>query len=118
MDFTLYGIPTCDTCRRAQKWFTTHKIAYTWVNTREVPPTKSQIETWVKTIGSKAMKNTSGKSYRALPADKNTWTDAQWVEAFTNDPMLLKRPLITKGDQAIGTGLKGTDAEIKTRLGI
>ena len=64
------------------------------------------------------MRNTSGGAYRALGDDKKTWTDAQWITAFTKDPMLLKRPLIEQNGVALSTGFKGSDEEIKTRLNI
>lgn len=118
MTISIYGIPTCDSCRKAKKWFTAQGASFTWVNTRETPPTKAQIQRWVSALGNKAMRNTSGKAYRALSQEKKTWTDAQWVEAFSADPMLLKRPLIEINDVAVGTGFKGTDAELKERFSL
>ena len=118
MSFTLYGIPTCDTCRRAKKWFTAQQIEFTWINTREQSPTRLQITMWVQTLGNKVMRNTSGKAYRSLQPEKKMWNDEQWIEAFTKDPMLLKRPLIVKDGIAIGTGFKGSDEELMKRFGL
>ena len=118
MSFTLYGIPTCDTCRRAKKWFADRQIEFTWINTREQSPSTSQITMWVQTLGNKAMRNTSGKSYRSLPPEKKTWSDEQWIDAFTKDPMLLKRPLIEKDNTAVGTGFKGSDDDLMNRFGL
>ena len=118
MSFTLYGISTCDSCRKAKKWFTAKNIDYTWVDTRQTPPTKSQITRWVKTLGNKVMRNTSGGAYRALGEEKKKWTDDQWIEAFSQDPMLLKRPLIEREDTALSTGFRGSDDEIRTKLGL
>ena len=118
MSFTLYGISTCDSCRKAKKWFDAQEIEYTWVDTRKKPPTKDQITRWVTTLGNKVMLNTSGGSYRALGEEKKTWSDNQWIEAFSEDPMLLKRPLIERGDTALSTGFRGSDDEIRTKLGL
>ena len=118
MTISIYGIPTCDSCRKAKKWFTAQDIPFTWVNTRETPPTKEQIGQWVASLGNKALRNTSGKAYRAIGEEKKSWTDDQWVDAFAADPMLLKRPLIEVNGLAVGTGFKGTDAELKERFTI
>ena len=118
MSFTLYGISTCDSCRKAKKWFDAQEIEYTWVDTRKIPPTKGQITRWVTTLGNKVMRNTSGGSYRALGEEKKTWSDSQWIEAFSKDPMLLKRPLIERGDTALSTGFRGSDDEIRTKFGL
>ena len=113
MSIVVYGIPTCDTCKKAQKWFTARNIEYTWIDMRKAPPTTAMIQQWVAVLGNKVMRNTSGKSYRALDSNKTDWSDAQWVEAFTKDPMLLKRPLIVQNDIAVMTGFRGSDADLE-----
>ena len=118
MSFTLYGISTCDSCRKAKKWFDVQGIDYTWVDTRKSAPTKEQITSWIATLGNKVMRNTSGGAYRSLGEEKKTWDDKQWIEAFSNDSMLLKRPLIEHGSTAISTGFRGSDDEIRSKLGL
>ena len=112
MTIHVYGIPTCSTCKKAISWMEAEGIAHTFVNTRTSPPSKASIEQWVKKIGAKVMKNTSGGSYRALGEEKKSWNDQQWVEAFTNDPMLLKRPLFTKSGTALCTGFRDNAKEL------
>ena len=51
-----------------------------------------------------ALKNTSGGSYRALPADKDTWSDERWLAAFAADPMLLRRPVVERGGAPLQVG--------------
>ena len=64
------------------------------------------------------MRNTSGKSYRAIGEEKKTWTDEQWVQAFRNDAMLLKRPLFVKDDKAVLVGFRAKEEEIKEKFGV
>lgn len=103
MSLQVYGIPTCGTCKKAIRWLEDHAIAYEFINTKEHPPSKATIEQWVVKLGSKPMRNTSGQSYRALGDKKQTWTDAEWIEAFAEDAMLLKRPLFVKDQTALPT---------------
>jgi arsenate reductase (glutaredoxin) len=112
MSIIVYGIPTCSTCTKAIKWLQQEGISHSFINTRTNPPSKTSIEQWVKTIGAKVMKNTSGGSYRALGDEKKSWSDAQWVEAFAKDPMLLKRPLFTQNEQALCTGFRDNAKEL------
>jgi arsenate reductase (glutaredoxin) len=74
------------------------------------------ITSWVKALGSKAMRNTSGKSYRALGEARNTFSDQEWIDLFAQDAMLLKRPLFTKDNQAVLVGFKASPAELKEKL--
>ena len=76
------------------------------------------IQGWVEALGSKPMRNTSGKSYRSIGEEKKTWSDAQWVEAFSQDAMLLKRPIFVRDGDAIFVGFRGTDEVIEEALGI
>lgn len=102
----IYGIPTCNTCKKACQWLDTNGINYDFVNTKEYPPSPAMIQDWVETLGFKPMRNTSGQSYRALGEIKESWTAPEWITAFTQDAMLLKRPLIVKDGQAIAVGFK------------
>ncbi|BAS55230.1 MULTISPECIES: Spx/MgsR family RNA polymerase-binding regulatory protein [Leptolyngbya] len=106
MSLQVYGIPTCGTCKKAISWLDAQNIAYEFINTKEHPPTKTTIQKWVAELGAKPMRNTSGQSYRALGDEKQTWTDAEWIEAFAQDAMLLKRPLFVKDQTAIAVGFK------------
>ena len=118
MPIKVYGIPNCGTCKKALKWLQDNQVDYEFINTKENPPSTKQITSWVETLGNKPMRNTSGKSYRALGEDKKTWTDEQWIAAFAQDAMLLKRPLFVKGDRAVLVGFRASEAVIKEKLGI
>ena len=107
---TLYGIGTCDTCRKARKWLDAQSHGYRWVDVRKTPPEPERVARWVEVLGSKALRNTSGGSYRALPADKKSWSEERWAEAIAADPMLLKRPLLERDGEPLATGFKGWES--------
>jgi arsenate reductase len=116
MALTVYGIPTCSTCKKALTWLESHDIRYDWVNTKLNPPQRDTIADWVNTLGAKPLRNTSGQAYRALGEEKKTWTDAQWIEAFTADAMLLKRPVFVKDGTAVLVGFRASEGELTTLL--
>jgi|GEM_PF-129817 len=114
MAIQVYGIPTCGTCKKAFHWLQANGVDYESINTKDHPPTQFMIAAWVTTLGSKPMRNTSGQSYRALGDEKKTWTDAQWSEAFTQDAMLLKRPLFVCDGVALSVGFTPSEALLNT----
>lgn len=115
MTLRVFGIPTCGSCKKALKWLAEENIAFEWVDTRQHPPDRAQIESWIRDLGTKPMRNTSGASYRALGDEKNEWSDAQWADAFASDAMLLKRPLFVRGKRALCTGFRD-EAEARSHI--
>lgn len=116
MSIVVYGIPTCNSCKKALKWLDANGFEYIWVDTRKAPPSKEKISSWVSTLGFKPMRNTSGGSYRELGQEKDNWGNLEWIEAFSKDAMLLKRPLFEKNGTALFTGFHGSDEDLKQRL--
>ena len=117
MSIHVYGIPNCGTCKKACQWLESHGIQYEFINTKENPPDRSTIAAWVESLGNKPMRNTSGHSYRALGTEKDDWGDEQWIDAFAQDSMLLKRPLFVRGDKAVLVGFRAKEELLLQTLG-
>ncbi len=117
MALNVYGIPNCGTCKKAIAWLEDNNIDYNFVNTKEQPPSKEMISTWVEALTAKPMRNTSGLSYRALGDQKKEWSDSQWTDAFAADAMLLKRPLFEKDGKAVMVGFRANEEEKLAKLG-
>ena len=118
MSIQVYGIPNCGTCKKAIQWLDFSNIEYEFIDTKERPPSRSQIADWVAALGNKALRNTSGQSYRSLGEEKQDWSDEQWVAAFAEDAMLLKRPLFVKNGTAVLTGFRDKGEVIRSKLGV
>ena len=118
MSIQVYGIPNCGTCKKAFQWLKDNGVDYEFINTKEYPPSHEQIQSWVESLGSKPMRNTSGQSYRALGEEKKSWTDERWIQAFAEDAMLLKRPLFTRDGKAVMVGFRDKEEIIREKLGL
>lgn len=116
MSLKVYGIPNCGTCKKAIAWLDEQGIAYDFINTKEQPPKKAQIKKWVAALTARPMRNTSGLSYRALGEEKKEWPDEKWIEAFSEDAMLLKRPLFEKDGKAVMVGFRAKEEEKLAKL--
>ncbi len=103
---TLYGIPNCGTVKKARAWLDERGIAHSFVDFRKSPVETQKIESWVGALGNKALRNTSGGSYRKLPDDKKQWDDPTWVTHFADDPMLIKRPVIEVAGTPVMAGFR------------
>ena len=95
----VYGIPACGTVKKARSWLNERGTSHAFVDFRAEPVERERIERWVAAVGAKALRNTSGGSYRALPEDKKNWSEERWTAAFFDDPMLIKRPVVEVDDK-------------------
>ena len=109
MALHVFGIPNCGTVRKARNWMDERDVNYTFTNFRADSPSLSQVAHWVEALGAKAMRNTSGGSYRALPVEKTDWDVARWTQEFAADPMLIKRPLIERDGVPVLVRFRASD---------
>jgi arsenate reductase len=115
MPIVVWGIPSCGTVKKARAALQGAGLAFIDRDLREAPPTAADVARFVAAVGVKALKNTSGSSYRALPNEKDTWSDAEWTAAFAQDPMLIKRPVIERDGVVVTVGWKNDDALARLR---
>lgn len=103
MQPTFYCYPKCGTCQKAKKWLEINNVPYHEVHIVEEPPTKNELRSLIEKSGLPIKKffNTSGKKYRELGLkDKlKEATDEEKIAWLASDGMLMKRPLMTDGDQ-------------------
>lgn len=116
MTLQVYGIPNCGTCKKAFAWLASNHVEYDFIDTKTAPPSQDMVQGWVEALGSKPMRNTSGQAYRALGEEKKEWSDAQWVEAFAGNAMLLKRPLFVKDGKAVLVGFRAKEEDLQAIL--
>jgi len=115
---TLYGLNTCDSCKKARQWLDCAGIAHTFIDYRSAPPSPQMLDEWAqKRGGFAALVNTSSTTWRQLPQARKTPTsDAQWSALLREYPALIKRPLLVMDDARIHQGFKETD--FKTLFGV
>lgn len=91
----LYGIPTCDTCKKALKALEAAGKDVTFRDVRAAPLSQAEVDRIVQEFGSKAV-NQQSTSYRAF----NDFLKASDPEAqIMAQPTVMKRPVIQDGDR-------------------
>lgn len=99
---TLYGIPNCDTVKRARTWLDDHAIAYTFHDFKKQGVPAAQLDQWLKTPGWEAVLNRKGTTWRKLDeATRNAVVDAASARpVLMAHPSLIKRPVVDWGGKA------------------
>jgi Spx/MgsR family transcriptional regulator len=95
---TLYGIPNCDTVKKARVWLESHDVAYEFHNYKTDGIDKERLESWVKEAGWEKVLNRAGTTFRALPEEVKRDIDRKKaVTLMLAQPSLIKRPVLKRG---------------------
>jgi len=94
---TMYGIPNCDTIKKARTWLEAHKVEYTFHDYKKAGIDKALLEGWVKQAGWEIVLNCAGTTFKKLPdADKNGLTEKKAIALMLAQPSMIKRPVLEK----------------------
>ena len=108
---TLYGIPNCDTVKKARKWLDTHGVDYRFHDFREDGLERGQVAAWLEELGWETLVNRRSTSWKALDeATRDSMDDAAALAAILASPTLIKRPLLDTGGER-HTGFKPAQYE-------
>ncbi|HQO30379.1 MAG TPA: ArsC/Spx/MgsR family protein, partial [Accumulibacter sp.] len=74
-------------------------IAYDFIDYRQNPPSRAQLEAWSRAVGWSTLLNTRGTTWRRLSDDERFAVDEQkaW-RLMAAYPTLIKRPVLDTGD--------------------
>ena len=96
---TLFGIPNCDTVRKARKWLDSQGIAHDFVDLRENMPPVSHIVSWLESVGAERLINRRSTTYKQLDeAQRDALTGGAAAELLREHPTLIKRPVLVWQD--------------------
>lgn len=106
MSPTLYGLSTCDTCRKARNWLTRFEVAHDFVDYRANPVPAATLKAWAAQLGGwEMLVNKSSTTWRnLLPQRKNPGSDPEWTLLLKEYPALIRRPVVAQSDGSVSVG--------------
>lgn len=95
MSITLYGIPNCDTVRKARTWLDGHGVAYTFHDYKKAGITAEKLGRWCEAAGWETILNRAGTTFRKLPdAAKSHLDRTRAIALMLEQPSMIKRPIV------------------------
>ena len=95
MSITLYGIPNCDTVKKARTWLDAKGIAHAFHDYKKQGAEPQRIAGWVEQAGWEKVLNRAGTTFRKLPdADKEGLDAKKAVALMAANPSAIKRPIV------------------------
>ena len=95
MTIDLYGIPNCDTVKKARAWLDARGIGYAFHDYKKDGANPETLAAWSDIAGWEALLNRRGTTFRALPdTDKANIDRAKALRLMEALPSLIKRPVV------------------------
>jgi len=114
MTLTLYGIPNCDTVKKARNYLDGRGLGYHFHDYKKAGVTAADLERWSGVVGWERLLNRAGTTFKKLPdADKADIDAAKAIALMVANPSMIKRPVV-EGGKALLVGFTPAvyDAEL------
>ena len=106
---TLFGIPNCDTVRKARKWLDDQGLAHEFIDLRADTPSAGKITQWLLAVGSERLVNRRSTTFKQLSeSDKAALEGRDTVSVLQAQPTLIKRPVL-EWDDRVSVGFKAEE---------
>jgi arsenate reductase (glutaredoxin) len=90
-----YGIPNCDTVKKARAWLDAKGVAYTFHDYKKEGADPVKLREWVAGRGWETVLNRRGTTFRQLPEEDKADLDADKAVALMQAyPSTIKRPVV------------------------
>lgn len=91
----LYGIPNCDTVKKARTWLDANGIAYSFHDYKKEGADPARLAKWADAVGWEPLLNRAGTTFRKLDeADRADIDAAKALALMAAHPSLIKRPVV------------------------
>jgi len=92
---TVYGIPNCDTVKKARKWLNAKDISYEFHDYKKKGIDMKTLQSWSKTLGWDALLNRRGTTWRKFDeSDKADIDERRALDLMVEHTSMIKRPVI------------------------
>lgn len=113
--YKLFGIPNCDTVKKARAFLESNSIPFEFIDFKKVPPTQELISLWQKAFGELPV-NKKGQTYKKYAKEFEKLTKQAQVTFLIKNSSMIKRPILQKDKNILSFGFDGS--EYKKQLGV
>jgi arsenate reductase len=99
----VFGIPNCDTVKKARNWLDGHGHDYRFHDFRRDGITADLLRPWLNTVGWETLVNRKGTSWRKVPEEQRPSDETGAIALMLATPSVIKRPvLMARGQILVG----------------
>ncbi|MEO0673255.1 MAG: ArsC/Spx/MgsR family protein [Pseudomonadota bacterium] len=99
MPVTLYGLKSCDTCKKALTALDAAGVEHAFVDIRAEADLTAKVPRWLEAVDAQTLINTRSTTWRGLSDAEKARAEGDPAELLIANPTLIKRPVIEAGRQ-------------------
>jgi len=109
----LYGIPNCNTVKKARTWLEAHGVACEFHDFKKQGVTQAMLSGWLKQIGWQKLLKKTGPTWGQLPdtVKASIVDDASALALMLEKPNVIKRPVLEHNGKVLATGFSEANYE-------
>lgn len=106
LPITVYGIPNCDTVKRARAWLAERGVAYVFHDFKKSGLPREQWPAWAAALGWARLINRQGTAWRKLEQARQAAVvdDGSALALACEVPSVVKRPVVRWADGSVTIG--------------
>lgn len=106
----LYGIPNCNTVKKARTWLDGHGVSYTFHDFKKQGIDAATLASWLSQTPWEKLVNRAGMTWRGLSEEtKSSIIDnASAIKLMVEKTSVIKRPVLMKDDKIVCLGFDET----------
>jgi len=94
----MYGIPNCDTIKKARKWLAAEGIEFQFHDYKKEGVDSTLLTQWCRLKGWELLLNKRGTTWRKLPEElKADIDETQAIKLMVENGSMIKRPVLLVG---------------------
>lgn len=109
----VYGIPNCDTVKKATVWLKNKGIAYEFHDYKKLGISQAKLEEWLTQVSWEKLINRAGTTYKKLSDEETSKIidNASAIVLMLEKMSVIKRPIV-ESDKILAVGFKAEEYEV------
>lgn len=108
--YKVYGIPNCDTVKKAITWLKENDIPFKFHNYKKEGISQEKLNEWLTQEPWEVLVNKAGTTWKKLSEEEKANDHTSAIALMLDKTSVIKRPII-EGDKIVAIGFKSENYE-------
>lgn len=97
----VYGIPNCNSVKKAIDWLNNHKVDFVFHNYKKEGVEIQKLKAWIAQVGWETIFNKKGTTWKSIADQYKNLNEKIAIEIMLTHNSIIKRPIIESGKKLI-----------------